>query len=133
MYRAMLCKVIVEPYLVEPVRLLTSVVCAVLPKSIGNLRNLTMLNVEGNALQGKCRVVPSRTSATSGLSPVSVCVFGAARVHLQLACRAMRDNEGYILSNHRMTSRDRGPVIQRSQIDPASTFLLDLIHRSANV
>ena len=36
----------------QPVRLLTSVVCAVLPESIWNLQNLTRLNVEFNALQG---------------------------------------------------------------------------------
>ena len=63
---------------VAPVRLLTSAVCAALPESIGNLQNLTVLRVQRNALQGKCRVVPSRTSVTSGLSPVSVFVFADA-------------------------------------------------------
>jgi Leucine-rich repeat (LRR) protein len=62
----MICKVIEESYLVEPVRLLTFVVCAALPESIGNLQNLTQLEVNANALQGKCRVVP-RTSATTNV------------------------------------------------------------------
>jgi Leucine-rich repeat (LRR) protein len=38
---------------------------AALPDSIGNLQNLTRLDVQGNALQGNCRVVPSRTSCPS--------------------------------------------------------------------
>jgi hypothetical protein len=61
----MLCKVSVELYLVEPVQLWTSVLCAVLPESIGNLQNLATLDVQRNALQCNCRVAPSRTSTTT--------------------------------------------------------------------
>jgi hypothetical protein len=46
---------------------LTYAVCAALPESIGNLRNLTTLFMQGNALQGKRRVAPCRTSATSDI------------------------------------------------------------------
>ena len=38
--------------LVEPVRLLISVLCVALPDSIGNLQNLTKLHANSNALQG---------------------------------------------------------------------------------
>ena len=38
--------------LVEPVRLLISVLCVALPDSIGNLQNLTELYANFNALQG---------------------------------------------------------------------------------
>jgi hypothetical protein len=54
--------VTIESGKITKIELCESNLAGALPKSIGNLQNLTLLDVQGNALQGNCRVVPSRTS-----------------------------------------------------------------------